>query len=218
MDYVELERFVVACVVGVLPSERETPQPLEIEIGLGLDLDAAGDMDDLGNTVDYAAVCDEMTFLAKAGHFRLLETLGLAALRHLLSPPAPGEGRRPLDSARVVLRKPAILKGRAVPGIRMERKAKWRKVAARILAEGVRAEVLVETNEVGVYRVLLAKDSRFNVPRPVEIRVVAGHVSTEADSLQPGEQAVWSGAQSLVAGEDGAALLLVARSPLLAPA
>jgi len=214
VDQIELERFVVECIVGVLPSEQAAPQPVEIEVALGLDLDAAGDMDDLGNTVDYAATCAEVTFLAKAARFRLLETFGLAVLRHLLSPPAPGEGRTALDSARIVLRKPAVLGGRAVPGVRIERKAKWRKVAARNLAEGVRAEVLVETADVGVYRVLLTKESRFNVKHPVEVRVLAGHVATKDDSLEPGEQAAWSGEQALVAGEDGAALLIVARPPL----
>ena len=34
------------------------------------------------------------------------------------------------------------------------------------------------------------------------------------DSLEPGEQATWSGTHALIAGEDGAALLLVARPPL----
>jgi len=214
MDWVELDRFRVDCVVGLLAAEQTTAQPVEIEVGLGLDLDAAGDMDDLGNSVDYGAVCDELTFLAKAGRFRLLETFGLAVLRHLLSAPAPGEGRRPLEAARVALRKPSILGGRAVPGVKMERDAKWRKVAARVLAEGVVADVFVETIDGGVYRVLLAKEARFTVPRPVELRVLAGHVATEADSLEPGEQASWSGAQALVAGEDGAALLLVSRPPL----
>lgn len=211
MDLVRLERFVVPCVIGLQEEEQGREQPLEIEVALGLDLEAAGDAADLSASVDYAAVCDEVTFLARAGHWRLLETLALVVLRHLLAPPAPGEARAAVHSAGVVLRKPEILGGRAVPGIRMERDASWRAVTT-LLAEGIEAEVLAEVAETGAYRVLLAPDARWEVAAPVVVHVVSGAVRIGGEVHGPGAALRW-GAEALVA-ETPSVLLAVARPPL----
>mgnify|MGYP000902331629 CR=1 FL=1 len=43
---------------GVLPHEREIPQPFEADVELGLDLRAAGESDNIEDTVNYAKVYD----------------------------------------------------------------------------------------------------------------------------------------------------------------
>ena len=52
-DCIQLRGLRVVCVVGVLPEERDRPQPLEIDIDIYTDLSAAGQSDDLNDTLDY---------------------------------------------------------------------------------------------------------------------------------------------------------------------
>jgi dihydroneopterin aldolase len=215
-DWIDLLDFRVDSFIGVLPQEYEAPQPLEIALSLGLDLEEAGERDDLACTVDYAQVCAEVTFLAQAGHWRLLETLGLAILRHLLSAPADGEARARLERVRVGLRKPTILGGRAVPGVRMERSAAWCDPERWKIATGVRADVLVEAADVGAYRIDLQPGAAWDLGRPVEVRVLAGSVFTEAASMSVGDQGQWTGARALQAPSDKSATLLVVAAPPLA--
>jgi len=211
MDWIELDRFVVPCVIGILDSEQQATQPLEVEVGLGLDLEAAGDTGDLSASVNYADVCDEVRFLARAGHWRLLETLALAVLRHLLAPSGPGEGRAALQGVRLALKKPEILGGRAVPGIRMARDAEWREVTT-LLAEGIEAEVLVRVDDVGAYRATLAQGASWRVASPVALRVVSGTVRIGDATHRAGAEVTWDD-EPLVA-QTPAVTLLVARPPM----
>ena len=55
-DCIQLRALRVVCVVGVLPEERDRPQPLAIDIDIYTDLSAAGQSDDLNDTLDYGAV------------------------------------------------------------------------------------------------------------------------------------------------------------------
>ena len=119
MDCIQLTDFRVSCIIGVLDREQSEPQPLDVEVRMWLDLVPAGDTDDLSDTVDYAAVREEIAFLAEHGHWRLLESLGVAALRHLLAPPLHQMARAQIHRAELRMRKPTILGGDAVPGITM---------------------------------------------------------------------------------------------------
>lgn len=203
MDWIALEDFDLDLIIGVLAEEQLAPQPVQMRVGLGLDLEEAGETDALESTVDYAAVCADLTFLAQAGHWRLLETLALACLRHLLT-----DNR--VERARIELRKPTILGGRAVPGIRMERARSWRHVD-RMLSEGVEIEVLAVTEAVGAYRVRLKPGARWHIGSPVHFRVLDGSIFTDDLVVVAGDEAGGSGELHT---EVGASLLLVARPPL----
>ena len=48
-------------VHGVLPEEQSRPQPFEVDVELEVDLDAAGQSDDLDDTVDYSAVSEAVS-------------------------------------------------------------------------------------------------------------------------------------------------------------
>ena len=62
-------------VHGVLPEEQLRPQPFEVDIELLVDTATAGQSDDLGDTVDYATVCEAVSRVVASEHFGLLERL-----------------------------------------------------------------------------------------------------------------------------------------------
>jgi 7,8-dihydroneopterin aldolase/epimerase/oxygenase len=62
-------------VHGVLPEEQIRPQPFEIDLELLIDVSAAGESDDLDDTVDYGAVCDAVSRIVSSESYRLLERL-----------------------------------------------------------------------------------------------------------------------------------------------
>lgn len=62
-------------VHGVLPEEQSRPQPFEVDVELRVDLEAAGESDDLGDTVDYAAVAEAVGRVVKSERYQLLERL-----------------------------------------------------------------------------------------------------------------------------------------------
>ena len=58
-------------VHGVLPQERERPQPFEVNLELHIDLAKAGVTD----TVDYGEVCDAVSRVVASESYQLLERL-----------------------------------------------------------------------------------------------------------------------------------------------
>lgn len=74
-DRIEISGLRLVGVVGVLPEERERAQPLEVDLHVEVDLSVAGITDDLGDTVDYGALCDRVASITSAGRPLLLERL-----------------------------------------------------------------------------------------------------------------------------------------------
>lgn len=66
-------RLVGIC--GALPEERDRGQPLAVDLDVEADLAPAGASDDLGDTVDYGALCDVVARVVSAGSPMLLEHL-----------------------------------------------------------------------------------------------------------------------------------------------
>jgi len=62
-------------VHGVLPEEQVRPQPFGVDIELLVDVRAAGETDELADTVDYSAICDAATRVVASESYRLLERL-----------------------------------------------------------------------------------------------------------------------------------------------
>ena len=74
-DCIQLRGLRVVCIVGVLPEERERPQPIEIDIDIYTDLSTAGRSDDLTDTVDYGAVAQAAAKTCLSSQAQLLEHL-----------------------------------------------------------------------------------------------------------------------------------------------
>ena len=74
-DLIELRGLRVDAIVGVLPHERTTPQPLAIDLDIEADLARAGATDDLGDTVDYGDVAKGLLAVIEGEPVNLIETL-----------------------------------------------------------------------------------------------------------------------------------------------
>ena len=71
--------------VGVPPEERQHPQKIEIDLVLERDLTAAGRTDRFTETIDYAAVVEEIRRLVACGTFRLVEALAHQVAQRLIT-------------------------------------------------------------------------------------------------------------------------------------
>ncbi len=74
-DRIELRGLRAVGRCGVLPEEQLRPQPLQVDLDIEVDLAAAGASDDLGDTVDYGALCDLVVGELTSRHVALLEHL-----------------------------------------------------------------------------------------------------------------------------------------------
>jgi len=209
MDYIELTEIQLDAIIGILPSERTRPQAVVMEARLTVDLERCGEHGELSLGVDYAAVEAQLRALVEEGRFWLIETLALAACRWLLLRPEPVEDRGPLVSARIAIRKPDILDGRAVPGVVMQRTAP--PVLPGPERDGV--TVLVRTARDGAWRVVLAEGEHW-LPGPDQGGlVVAGKVRRKRRTLAQGQR-VTRVKDAPVTAVGGPVVLLVAGSPV----
>lgn len=84
-DLIELRGLTALGVCGALPEEQERPQPLQVDLGIHADLAAAGESDDLDDTVDYGAVCELVERVVTTERFQLLERLAARIAEVVLS-------------------------------------------------------------------------------------------------------------------------------------
>ena len=75
MDRIFLRGMRFMACHGVLPHEREVPQPFEVDVEMGLDLRAAGESDDLDDTVNYAKVYDVVSTVLTVTRKYLIEAI-----------------------------------------------------------------------------------------------------------------------------------------------
>jgi FolB domain-containing protein len=178
-DWIYLSKVSLSfpCVLGVHDWERREAQTLELELAMNLDLDRAA-AGDLGRSVDYSAILDQVQFIAQHGRWLLLESMAAAMARLVLAPPAPGEPRAQVRAVLVRLRKPDVLRGRAIPAIEIRRDRDWYRTEelAPDPSNPARIEILQETRQTGAYRIHLPPGARWVVPSKMAVQVVAGRV------------------------------------------
>lgn len=75
MDRIFLRGMRFMACHGVLPHEREIPQPFEVDVELGLSLRAAGESDALDDTVNYAKVYHTVSSVMDGVPKQLIEAL-----------------------------------------------------------------------------------------------------------------------------------------------
>jgi len=83
-DCIQLRGLRVVCIVGVLPEERQRPQPIELDIDIYTDLSIAGKSDDLADTVDYGAAAESVSEICLSSQAQLLEHLAQRIADQLL--------------------------------------------------------------------------------------------------------------------------------------
>ncbi len=116
-DVIELRGLRLTGIVGVLPQEQATPQPLELDLDLHLDLAPAGDSDDLTETADYGLLCDVAEKVVTSTSYALLEALAAHVARALL------EADARIEEVTVSLRKlrPPVAQPLGTSGVRITR-------------------------------------------------------------------------------------------------
>ena len=108
--------LAIECIVGILPDERTTPQTIYVDAEMDRDFAPSAASEDVSDTVDYVAIAEALTTLAKEGEFQLIETLAERSAEMLLNR---------FDATRVVVE---IQKPQAVPAalhaaVRVERRS-----------------------------------------------------------------------------------------------
>lgn len=113
MDVIALRGLRVYGKHGADPGERDREQPFDVEIFAEIDLRAAGHSDDLGETLNYAALHRRVCEIVQTHSYRLLERLGAEILKAVFS-----DAR--VARAEVEIGKPQLLDG-ATPSVRLRR-------------------------------------------------------------------------------------------------
>jgi dihydroneopterin aldolase len=83
-DRIRLRNITVYGRHGVTEEERAVGRPFEIDIELACDLSCAGETDDLGTTIDYAAICQTVHRVNEAGPYMLLEAFAARMANDIL--------------------------------------------------------------------------------------------------------------------------------------
>ena len=68
----ELNGIDIECIIGERPDERTHPQRLRVDVALAID-DGAAVTDELGDTVDYAALAEKIRAALVAAKCRMIE-------------------------------------------------------------------------------------------------------------------------------------------------
>jgi 7,8-dihydroneopterin aldolase/epimerase/oxygenase len=90
----------IDAVVGILPHEREAPQPLSVDVEVDYDFAPAAASEGIADAVDYAKLASELSALIQARKFLLIETLAEEAARWVL------EQHPSVRAVRLEVRKP----------------------------------------------------------------------------------------------------------------
>ena len=83
-DEIRIEELELWARIGVPEEERAAPQRLTVSLVLQPRASFRNLQDDVGRTVDYAAVCAELEEFVRGRTDKLLETLADAIAEHLL--------------------------------------------------------------------------------------------------------------------------------------
>ena len=75
MDIIFIDDLRIPTLVGIYPREKAMPQTVEISLQIGISTARAGSSDNIGDTIDYAAVVERLRAELAAQHFNLLEKL-----------------------------------------------------------------------------------------------------------------------------------------------
>jgi len=113
-DNIFIRDLTVELIVGVLPHERTTMQPVLFDLELYNDIRPAAASDDLSDALDYASLTDKLVGYLQSTNFELIETLAEAVAQWLLTEFA-------ISRVKLRLTKPNALPGQTNVGVCIER-------------------------------------------------------------------------------------------------
>lgn len=75
MDTFTISDIKFSTLIGVHPSEQETPQTLHMDLWYGMDACKVAETDSLEHAIDYDKIMQSILTFVKEHHFKLIETL-----------------------------------------------------------------------------------------------------------------------------------------------
>jgi len=81
---ISLKDLRFECILGTLPFERETEQPVILNVSVWLDFAPAARNEDLIHSIDYAQLADNLKAFIRQAKFLLEETLVLETAKFIL--------------------------------------------------------------------------------------------------------------------------------------
>ena len=114
-DIIYVRELVFETIIGTLPHERLTPQPICVSLELSVDTTTAAVSKDLNDTLDYAYLADEVEALANEQKCLLVESLAREIAELALAQPL-------VRAVRVNVGKPDALKKAAQVGVEIYRR------------------------------------------------------------------------------------------------
>ena len=75
MDIIFIDDFRLSTLIGIYPREKVMPQTVEMSLQIGTSTASAGASDNIGDTINYAAVVERIRAELAVQHFNLLEKL-----------------------------------------------------------------------------------------------------------------------------------------------
>lgn len=115
MDKIFIRGLEVETIIGVHGWERQLERPLIFDLDLGTDTREAASSDRVRDAIDYAAVAEAVTAIAKQQQPALLETLAEHIARKLFS-------EFPILSLRLAIHKPGAVPGMKSVGVEIDRR------------------------------------------------------------------------------------------------
>ncbi len=113
MDVIALSGLRAQGRHGANAGERDAEQPFDVDVLVEIDLTAPSSSDDLGETLDYAALHQRIIGIVQSTSYALLERLAAEVLRDIFR-----DAR--VARAEVAIAKPRLLDG-ATPSVRLRR-------------------------------------------------------------------------------------------------
>ena len=221
LDRLSLLGLRVDCIVGVGPTERNTPQPLGLDLTLHFDSRTAAKESRLQDTVDYTRIWGEIRFLLQASRFLLLESAAAAIAHYLLAPATADWPHATIEEVSVRLSKPLALAGAGLPALDIVRNKKDVAILCEPQSFGFK-DTIFETRETSICRWRILPGQVANVPARlgfVESELVIGEgLRLQGERVTPGFARRWR--QGQVHGYENPtaselSLLYIARQPFV---
>ncbi|MGO1072377.1 dihydroneopterin aldolase [Lysobacter sp. CA199] len=114
MDHVFIEGLEIEALIGIYDWERSIRQPLVFDLEMAFDNRVPAASDAIGDTLDYAAVCERISQFVGQSGFGLVETLAERVAAMVLD-------EFKVSRVRLKLSKPGAIRNARAVGVCIER-------------------------------------------------------------------------------------------------